>query len=378
MKILHIVRGFNYTSVYKNLLSALHEKAIDIEVYNPENINSDISNNPNMYSFRLYTSEIIKRFDKYIYFTKIYRMKNDIIKHFNINQISIIHAHSLFSDGALAYELFKKYQIPYIVTVRNTDINKYYKYALHLRLYAEKILLNASRIIFISPKYKEQFAFKYITKKNQHIINKKMSIITNGVDPFWLKNKYDTKRLINNRKMKILSVGVVDKNKNMLKLVQACNHLIKAGISIELTLVGKIVDKRYYNKISRFAFIKHIDNLNKEDLLKQYRCNDIFAMPSIHETFGLVYVEAMTQGLPVVYSNGQGFDGHFDNGVIGYSVNCRNSKDIAEKIKLIMSNYINLSQNCTYLSDDFSWEKISNKIINLYNELLLRNLEHEQ
>ena len=37
-----------------------------------------------------------------------------------------------------------------------------------------------------------------------------------------------------------------------------------------------------------------------------YRENDIYVMPSIIETFGLVYAEAMSQGLPVIYTRGQG------------------------------------------------------------------------
>ena len=45
------------------------------------------------------------------------------------------------------------------------------------------------------------------------------------------------------------------------------------------------------------------------------RSCSVFAMPSIFETFGLVYLEALSQNLPVVYTKGQGIDGMFDNTV---------------------------------------------------------------
>ena len=58
-------------------------------------------------------------------------------------------------------------------------------------------------------------------------------------------------------------------------------------------------------------------------------------MPSIHESFGRVYAEAMTQGVPVIYSKGQGFDGIYPDGHVGYSVPSRNPEYIAECIKNI-------------------------------------------
>jgi len=45
-------------------------------------------------------------------------------------------------------------------------------------------------------------------------------------------------------------------------------------------------------------------------------------MPSITETFGLVYAEALSQGLPVLYTRGQGFDRQFEEGEVGYAVDC--------------------------------------------------------
>lgn len=40
-------------------------------------------------------------------------------------------------------------------------------------------------------------------------------------------------------------------------------------------------------------------------------------MPSHKETFGLVYAEAMSQGLPIIYTKNQGFDGQFPDGYVG-------------------------------------------------------------
>ncbi len=70
----------------------------------------------------------------------------------------------------------------------------------------------------------------------------------------------------------------------------------------------------------------------KEKLLEIYRQCDVLVVPSFRESFGLIYVEALTQGLPVVYTKGQGFDGNFEDGHIGYSIQPESPESIAEAI----------------------------------------------
>jgi len=93
-------------------------------------------------------------------------------------------------------------------------------------------------------------------------------------------------------------------------------------------------------------------------------------MPSITETFGLVYTEAMSQGMPVIYSEKQGFDGQFKEGIIGYHVNSFNAEEIAKKILKIISNYEKISRNCLKYSHLFDWKNISGKYSQIYNDIL--------
>lgn len=64
------------------------------------------------------------------------------------------------------------------------------------------------------------------------------------------------------------------------------------------------------------------------------RSCSVFAMPSIFETFGLVYLEALSQNLPVVYTKGQGIDGMFDN-TVGIGVDPLSVEEIKNAIKMI-------------------------------------------
>ena len=92
-------------------------------------------------------------------------------------------------------------------------------------------------------------------------------------------------------------------------------------------------------------------------------------MPSKRETFGLVYVEAMSQGLPVIYTKGQGFDTQFKEGEVGYHVQYNDAEEIAETILKIAKNYKKMSENAIKKSEEFNWEDISKIYIENYNQI---------
>ena len=94
-------------------------------------------------------------------------------------------------------------------------------------------------------------------------------------------------------------------------------------------------------------------------------------MPSFTETFGLVYAEAMSQGLPVVYTRGQGFDGQFEEGFAGYSVNSNSPEEIADVIEKIIADYSTISANCISGALQFNWKEIAEKYYEIYECILL-------
>ena len=107
----------------------------------------------------------------------------------------------------------------------------------------------------------------------------------------------------------------------------------------------------------------------KEKLIEQYRTHDIFVMPSFTETFGLVYAEALTQGLPVVYTKGQGFDEQFEEGTVGCHCNAFDVNDIANAIENVSMRYKEIQENCVNASLKFRWNDICEKYQLVYKGL---------
>lgn len=365
MSILHINLNYSQSSLYEQLSLHLIGNGCNINVFYPAIKGSEMGSVPSFLDQKV----ILNRYDRFFYNFRNKKIIKFMEKTYKLKKYKLLHAHSLFSNGNIAYTLHKKYKIPYIVAVRDTDINLFFKKMIHLRNKGIRILNNAEKIIFLSKSYKQKVLNNYVPEYLQKPFEKKIKIIPNGIDPFWLENKSLSK--FKNNKITILSVGAINKRKNALTTARACQLFKeKYKLNVELILIGKIMDQKYFNKVKSYTFVKHIDFINKNELINYYRKADLFVLPSITETFGLVYAEAMSQGLPVLYSANEGFDQQFEDGKVGYPVNKYDIQDIAEKMYKALQNRGSLSENCIKLVDKFSWDQISKEYIQIYENVL--------
>ena len=366
MKILHINSYYAKSYFYKNLFEEQLQKSLEIKVYIP--VSNEFLNNNFNYGEYAKLSYCYKDWERLIFPFKHNKILKDINKKFDCSNFDVYHAHSWFSNGYIAYKLNEKYKIPYIVAIRNTDINIFYKYMICLRNLGHKILNNASKVIFISPAYQKRVLNDLLPQNIAEIIYDKCMIIPNGVDRFWIDNQYSKNNLPLYSNIKILYVGNIDKNKNLLTTCKAIELLLKDGVKVEYTSVGRVQNSKIYQKILSKKYVTYLGEKNKLELLNIYRENNIFIMPSRTETFGLVYVEAISQGLPVIYSKGEGFDGWFSDGEVGYGIHCQDYIGLYEQIKNIMLHNIKITPNSI---KQFSWEVINEKYMSIYNEILL-------
>lgn len=367
MKILHICSNYTDTMLYQKLNDELKKKNINQTFIVPNSYSAKCN-------FELNSNvKILKCYPKWLriaYHIKQFVIRKAINKIIDVSEYDVIHAHLLFTNGYLAYQIKKTYGIPYIVAVRNTDINDFFKYMKHLRSLGIKILQEADKIIFLSKAYYDQMIEKYIPKDFENQFRAKSVVIPNGIDNFWLDNKYYKKTEPKNQRINLIYAGRIDKNKNIDTTLNVIKHLEKSGIKTHLDIIGKVEDKTVYTKIINDEKTTYYMPMNKEKLINMYRKNDIFIMPSFHETFGLVYAEAMSQGLPVIYSKNQGFDGQFEDGKVGYAVNPYDADNIATKIKNIIKNYKDISKNASEKSSKYNWSDIADCYINIYCEVM--------
>ena len=284
---------------------------------------------------------------------------------------SLVHAHTLFSDGYLAYRLNKEKGIPYIVAVRSTDYAYFFKYRFYLRGLGRKILENASKIIFLSPATRKMFLDKYISEDRRPDLMAKSLVMPNGIDPVFFENPPEKPhKKPESNKIKLLSVATIMPQKNLLTACLAGQILIDGGYEIEYTIVGPVKNEDYAEKLRDFPFVKLVDKKSKKELINFYEANDLFILPSHVETFGLVYAEAMSRGLPVLYTEGQGFDGQFEEGRAGFALDDNDPAQIAKTIVRALEDYQARSRACIDLAKKFDWDKITEEYIEVYKDFL--------
>ena len=380
INILHICNNYWCNSLYKQLITHLsNDLGINQFVFVPTRSSSDQQNNiiGNKNITVIYSYIVKNLLIRLLFPFKIYLTYKALIKSVNINSINLTHSHTIFSDGIISYFLKKNHNINYIVAVRNTDINFFIKYIPFMNFFGKKVLLNAKNIIFISPSYKSKILSIY--PEISDIISNKSKVITNGINEFWINNSNFKLPLKDDIQVfKFIYVGEIGPNKNLHSLVKSIQYLNDSNgiVAYKLSIIGKGKKDnfKYLSSIEKLisedSYINIYSSVNKDELLLLFREYDALIMVSFNETFGLVFPEALSQGLPIVYSENQGIDGVFNNGFVGFRCDPHVVKSISNSMANVKTNYNSLILNTTKTTSKFNWVNISEDYKNIYYSIL--------
>ena len=366
MKVLHINSYYNGCPFYRNLYDAQVKLGMDIQVFVP----MPKGDKGARADYGPYTdvSEDHLKYDRAIFQIKHAKILKDAMQRYGDRQFDMIHAHSLFSNGYIAMKLSERTGAPYMVAVRDTDVNVFFAKMPHLRALGRRILSGAAKVIFLSKSYRDQALQRYLTPEQFMNMLDKCAIIPNGIDPFWHKNQAQAHPL-QPGKIRLISVGRASKRKNIRSAVNAAKLLIERGIDVQFDIViGVIEDEGILSQLQAPPFVTLHQQLTRDRLLPLYRTADIFILPSLTETFGIVYPEAMSQGLPVIYTKDQGFDGQFAQGEIGYAVDPMDADAMADAIQRIIANYGEISARCPEASAVYNWDDFAAQYLSIYRE----------
>lgn len=366
MRVLHINCNYIGTTLHQLMLEHLDDLGYSNQVFVPTYDKNLAVIEPNK---NVCVCECFRKWDRLIFDYKQKKIKKGIDENIKVENFDMIHAYTLFTDGNCARKLSQKYGIPYVVAVRNTDVNDFFRLMPHLRNRGVQIMRDAEAVFFLSEAYRKQVFSKYIPKKYREYIEKKTYIIPNGIDGFWFEKVPSRDKNIDKKSIKLVYAGRIDKNKNVPTTQKAMEILQKRGYETTLSVVGKIQDEKEYQLIKKNPYTTYYPAMPKEKLIDVYRNSDIFVMPSFTESFGLVYAEAMSQGLPVIYSKGQGFDNQFEEGIVGYHVEANSPEDVADGIMRIIENYSNIQKNVVNSAREFSWLKLIEKYDQIYKSV---------
>lgn len=169
----------------------------------------------------------------------------------------------------------------------------------------------------------------------------------------------------NVKKTRLLYVGNFLYLKGLHLLLKSYSEF-KLSESVELTLIGKEVEI----KTTDFFHINTISWINQEDLFKMYSNFDLMVFPSLRDSGGMVVLEAMSYGLPVICLD-LGGPGQIVNETCGRIISTKNKteyeliEDISNAIQELSSNkqlLESLSQGAIKRTSEFTWDKTVGRV----------------
>lgn len=147
---------------------------------------------------------------------------------------------------------------------------------------------------------------------------------------------------INNNNLNIVYASKLMKRKNPIDLLKAFEIVKKRLENVNLIFVGTGEEEnnlKNYVDSNKLNDVYFLGFLNQSELPKAFAISDIFVLPSVNETWGLIINEAMCAGLPVIVSDVVGaVPDLLKEGINGYSFQAGNVEQLAEKLYLILSN----------------------------------------
>lgn len=366
MKIFHINSYFKTNALHLELVKALQRPDVLQSVFIPLAAGSTIKIDSVAERDGVFFDSVscFKRWHRFVWPYKMLRIWLAVRGSFERFDPDVVHAHSLIANGLFAYLLKRIRGAPFIVTVRGTDTEFFFeKSKLFVRL-GLAILRSADAVILLSPGYLNKRLPHFFPKEKYQDLYAKFHVIPNGVPAEWREESFARREY---RGGVLVFVGKLDKNKNLDLVIEVVRERSRKGVSTLLNVVGdgpELAKLRVQAKGLNCVFHGRLSEIS--DIKKVLGASDVLVLPSFKETFGLVYVEAMSQGLPVIYTKGQGFDGFFPEGEVGYAVDPVSVHDLVFKLDLIEKDYCAMSARAFYAAKAFDWDVIAARVDGLY------------
>ncbi len=236
------------------------------------------------------------------------------------------------------------------------------------------IARKASRVITVSQYTRQDLltTFKEFRPEQVRVIHEAASPAFRKIDDAGLLEA--ARRRLALQGPLVLFVGSLKRHKNVLALIRAFVALKqKKGLPHTLVLVGR-ADTNYpdvLKEAARHTFIRHLGELNDDDLVALYNLSDAFVLPSLWEGFGIPLLEAMACGTPVIASDRCSIPE-----VVGEAAALFDAPDV-DALEDVLYNVLKdkelrnrLSKKGLERAQAFSWQRAAKETLEVYRQAL--------
>jgi glycosyltransferase involved in cell wall biosynthesis len=205
-------------------------------------------------------------------------------------------------------------------------------------------------------------AFTRQTLTDDGIADNKIIYLPLGFDVSYIP--YSPKTVSSQRPFRFLYAGTVTQRKGISYLLQAM-ELLKPGRSAELHIIGGIQGSGKEFKAKKHLYVYH-PPVSQLELFKLYAQYDALVLPTIFEGFGLVLVEAMAAGLPIITTPHSIGPELVEQGQNGYIVPVRDVQALANAMQLLLdtdaAKYEQMSAAARATAIGYSWHNYRDRL----------------
>ncbi len=310
----------------------------------------------------------------------------NVMKIVKEKKLDIIHTHTEFSMLFQAVMVSKRYKIPMVHTL-HTMYDEYIHYIPFLEYFSAnaikmmfKIICKNSEALIVPSHKAKNFLLRYGAYKP-------VEVIPNGIN---LEKFYEAKKdeyediekfkyrfNIDDNEKVLIFVGRLGKEKGIDTLLYILNKLVKTDEKIKLLLVGDGPEKKNLKVLS-----KELNIMNNtifagylqwpDEVRLAYNASDAAIVASHTESFGLVVLEALACGLPVVAKEDSSFQDLIIDGENGFF--CKNREEMVKKTKDLISSpekYKEMKQKARKIAEKFSVQQNAIRTLELYKRVII-------
>jgi glycosyltransferase involved in cell wall biosynthesis len=279
----------------------------------------------------------------------------------DISSFDVIHTHKSLPDGWAGAALAARYKKPLVLTVRETDLKpEWYRKRLGSLLKSAHALATPSEVIrdFVE----KQFGLS-------------VKPIYNGVNIGEIEAAAPLARDASQQKsFLVLSVSTLIPRKGIQCNLMAMKALAPRYPELKYFIIG---DGPYRNTLEAMVQdfrltdrVSFLGRLPRPRVYAYMKMCDLFCLPSWNETFGLVYLEAMACGLPVIGTKGHGVEGVLQNEKDCLFVEEQSPQSIVEAVSRMIDNPRTrqdlAKQGQERVNSSLTWDVSARKLFDLY------------
>jgi len=281
----------------------------------------------------------------------------------------LLHAHMGLPDGYAAMLISMRLGLPFVVTVRSTDIDVTAQKNRGCLSALQTVFSSVGRLICPSPR---------LAKALESRFGVEAEVIPHGIDPSAIFTGVPSLPAEHKNRRIILSVGRLIPTKGIDINMRVVSKLVKKHDRLLYIVVGDGPERRKLERLAReLGIAEHVcfvGHLPHSRVMEYMAGCEVFALPSWRETFGLVYIEAMAHARPVVAVRGQGVDGIVEHGKTGLLVTPRDGDSLFAALDFLLTHPEEaraIGERARELVlNNYTWERNADKTIEVYREVL--------